>query len=103
MDKGLANPGHAFFQKMTCWYYLGEISRQVFLSLVNQSLLFSGVATDLLNQQHSLPSFHLFQIEDASDDDAAKTVICNKLGYAPDSVSVQDIEIARFVATMIAV
>ncbi|KAF7349844.1 putative glucokinase [Mycena venus] len=103
MDKDLANPGRAFFQKMTCWYYLGEISRQIFLSLVNQSLLFNGVATDLLNKQHSLSSFHLFQIEDASDDNAAKTVICDRLGYSPDSVSVLDIEIVRFVATMVAV
>ncbi|KAJ7248668.1 hypothetical protein C8J57DRAFT_1240085 [Mycena rebaudengoi] len=103
MDKGCANPGAALFQKMTSWFYLGEIARNIFLSLVDQSLLFNGFATDTLNKHGSLSTFYLYQIEDASDHEKVKSLLCDLFGYAAGSVSDQDAEIARRVTTVIAV
>ncbi|KAJ7828770.1 hypothetical protein B0H14DRAFT_3144170 [Mycena olivaceomarginata] len=103
MIKRLANPDNALFQKMICWFYLGEIARQVFLSLVNQSLLFNGVATEALKRHSALSTFHFFQIEDSSGPDAVKTLLCDLFEYTATSVSDQDVEIATSVATLIAV
>ena len=49
VDGKAANPGAYLFQKMTCWFYLGEIARVVLLSLVERSppLLFNGEVTVL--------------------------------------------------------
>ncbi|KAJ7168849.1 hypothetical protein C8R46DRAFT_1218234 [Mycena filopes] len=103
MDSGAAHPGTALFQKLTCWFYLGEIARQIFLSLVDQRLLFNGVSTDLLKKHSSLTTFHLFQIEDAKDHATIKEVLVETFGYSESDVSNQDVEIARRVATIIAV
>ncbi|KAJ7036903.1 hexokinase-domain-containing protein [Mycena alexandri] len=102
MDNGCANPGHALFQKLTSWFYLGQIARQIFLSLVEKGLMFNGVATDSL-KNHTFSSFHLFQIEDAKDHGTIKEVLCESFGYSEDAVSTQDVEIAKTIATIIAV
>ncbi|KAJ6525938.1 hypothetical protein B0H19DRAFT_1084565 [Mycena capillaripes] len=103
MDKQCATPGTALFQKMIGWFYLGKIARQIFLSLVDQSLLFNGVATDTLKKHGSFSAFHMFQIEDAKDLEAVKDLLCDIFGYAPGAVSIQDAEIASRVATILAV
>jgi hexokinase len=104
VDGKAANPGEYLFQKMTCWFYLGEIARVVLLSLVERSppLLFDGEVTETLEKHRGFFTYHLFQIEDAESLDKVKELIVECLGYRQDKVSDQDAEITRWVCTLIA-
>ncbi|KAJ7036899.1 hexokinase-domain-containing protein [Mycena alexandri] len=98
----MINTEWGMFNDLTSWFYLGQIARQIFLSLVEKGLMFNGVATDSL-KNHTFSSFHLFQIEDAKDYGTIKEVLCESFGYSEDAVSTQDAEIAKTIATIIAV
>jgi hexokinase len=104
VDQIAANPGEFLFQKMTCWFYLGEIARLVLLSLVERSppLLFNGEATETLKKHRGFFTYHLFQIEDAENLDKVKKLIVEYLGCREDAVSDQDAEITRWVCTLVA-
>jgi len=104
VDRMAANPGEYLFQKMTCWFYLGEIVRLVLLRLVECSppLLFNGEATETLKKHRGFFTYHLFQIEDAENLDKVKKLIAEYLGYREDAVSDQDAEITRWVCTLVA-
>ena len=102
VDQAALNPGAYMFQKMTAWFYLGEIIRIVLLSLVEKNLLFNGLATDALKKFHGLSSYHSFLIEEAKDLDSIKDIISELLEYSKNAISDQDAEIVRQVCTIIA-
>ncbi|PPQ96987.1 hypothetical protein CVT26_006415 [Gymnopilus dilepis] len=102
VDKLSLNAGQYLFQKMTCWFYLGEIVRGILLSLVGSKLLLNGVATDALKKYHGFSTFHAFLVEDAKDLETIKEIIAENLGYDQSAISDQDAEIIRQVCSIVA-
>ncbi|KAF9157446.1 glucokinase [Actinomortierella ambigua] len=64
VDRESINPGLQVFEKMISGMYLGEITRNVLLHLIDQRLLFDGKSSAVLNRQWGLEAATMSAIED---------------------------------------
>ncbi|KAF9931823.1 glucokinase [Linnemannia zychae] len=71
LDRESINPGVHVFEKMISGMYLGEITRNILLHLIDQRLLFDGNSSDKLNQHWSFETKYMSKIEN----DTSKTMI----------------------------
>ncbi|KAG6865994.1 hypothetical protein C0991_009666 [Blastosporella zonata] len=68
LDRVSINPSFQAFEKFISGMYLGEITRNILISLIDASpkpLLFSGKSTPTLNKQYGLDTSVMSDIEDA--------------------------------------
>ncbi|KAF9087579.1 glucokinase [Mortierella sp. GBA35] len=63
LDRESINPGVHVFEKMISGMYLGEITRNILLHLIDQRLLFDGASSAKLNQHWSFETKYMSQIE----------------------------------------
>ncbi|KAF9577504.1 glucokinase [Lunasporangiospora selenospora] len=63
MDRKSVNPGKQLFEKMIAGMYLGEITRNVLLNLIDRRLLFQGNVTADLNQMWTFETAYMSTIE----------------------------------------
>src|ERR1700730_19433965 len=101
VDRGSQNPGFHIFEKMISWMYIGEITRNLIMSLVNQSppILFNGLSTAQLNVPFAHGGFHALHmslIEKANSLEDVKQVLVDYIGFESDAISDQDAEIVRW-------
>lgn len=81
VDKASINSGHQMFEKLISGMYMGELVRQVIVSLVNKKALLSGKGSDLLNTNGSFKTNFVTSIEEDSPGYYQKCVKCmNELG-----------------------
>ena len=67
------NVHQQLFEKMVSGMYLGEISRNAMLHLVDQNLLFNGESSETLNTQWGFETAYLTAIEKDNTPDLAET------------------------------
>ncbi|KAF9246894.1 hexokinase [Melanogaster broomeanus] len=124
LDRESINPRFQAFEKFISGMYLGEIARNVILSLIDASpkpLLFGGHSTGLLNKQWGLDTAVLSEVEEAwqgigrfasskadiSNGEKLKQVrdvIVQRLGFSDalaSEVSLGDADIVRQVCTLV--
>ncbi|KIJ70418.1 hypothetical protein HYDPIDRAFT_105131 [Hydnomerulius pinastri MD-312] len=127
LDRESINPRFQAFEKFISGMYLGEIARNVILSLIDASpgpLLFGGRSTASLNKQWGLDTAVLSEIEEAwqgigrfastkagtaesSEEEKLKRirdVIVERMGFADASapdVSLADADIVRQICTVV--
>ncbi|KAG5715224.1 Glucokinase-1 [Termitomyces sp. T112] len=68
LDRLSINPSYQAFEKFISGMYLGEITRNILISLIDASpipLLFSGKSTPMLNKHYGLDTSVMSQIEEA--------------------------------------
>ncbi|CAO3567859.1 unnamed protein product [Mortierella alpina] len=63
LDRESINPGIHIFEKMISGMYLGEITRNVLLHLIDQRLLFEGTSSPTLNRHWSFETKFMSAIE----------------------------------------
>ncbi|KAF9148892.1 glucokinase [Linnemannia schmuckeri] len=63
LDRESINPGVHVFEKMISGMYLGEITRNILLHLIDQRLLFDGTSSTKLNTHWSFETKYMSQIE----------------------------------------
>ncbi|KAG0292654.1 glucokinase [Linnemannia gamsii] len=63
LDRESINPGVHVFEKMISGMYLGEITRNILLHLIDHRLLFDGTSSAKLNQHWSFETKYMSQIE----------------------------------------
>src|SRR2546430_12798916 len=63
LDRKSNNPRAQIFEKMISGMYLGEITRNVLLNLVDRSLLFNGYSSNDLNNHYSFETEYMSAIE----------------------------------------
>ncbi|KAG0263481.1 glucokinase, partial [Linnemannia exigua] len=63
LDRESINPGVHVFEKMISGMYLGEITRNILLHLIDQRLLFDGTSSAKLNSHWSFETKFMSQIE----------------------------------------
>ncbi|EGO01565.1 hypothetical protein SERLA73DRAFT_50110 [Serpula lacrymans var. lacrymans S7.3] len=124
LDRESINPRYQAFEKFISGMYLGEIARNVILSLIDAAprpVLFGGRASDALNKQWGLDTAVLSEIEEAwvglgrfaplpgkEDEDEGtrlervRGVVVQRLGFADSDVSIKDAEIVRKVCSLVA-
>ncbi|KIM47169.1 hypothetical protein M413DRAFT_440675, partial [Hebeloma cylindrosporum] len=93
-------PGFQSFEKMVSWMYLGEIARNIFVFLIDQSppALFGGKSTPALNAQFGFDSYYLTLVEQASSLADIKAVLVEHLGFKSEDISDTDANIVRAVS-----
>ncbi|KAG0366286.1 hypothetical protein BC939DRAFT_436784 [Gamsiella multidivaricata] len=64
LDRESINPGVHVFEKMISGMYLGEITRNVLLHLIDQRVLFEGTSSPKLNKHWSFETKFMSAIED---------------------------------------
>ena len=84
--------------------YLGEITRNVFLYLIDDvpPVLFKGLSTPILNTHYGFDASFMSDVEGASTLADAKEVVISRLGFEPEDVSDEDVEIVRWVCELVA-
>jgi hexokinase len=131
VDRESINPRFQAYEKFISGMYLGEITRNILLALVDaapQPILFGGKATDRLNKHYGLDTEMLSLVESAwsggdgsvADDGAAllgdpeklapatllrlkrvQEIVQEHLGYAPGEVSLRDAALVRWAAALV--
>ncbi|KAG2148061.1 hexokinase [Suillus clintonianus] len=120
LDRESINPRFQAFEKFISGMYLGEIARNVILSLIDAApkpLLFGGRSSALLNKQWGLDSAVLSEIEEAWEGppeqgapQAQKEekllriqgVLVQRLEISPPDISLEDADVVRQVCNLIA-
>lgn len=84
--------------------YLGEISRNVLLSLIDATppVLFNGYSTPILNQHYGFDTAYMSDIEAAQSLEGIKKVLVEGVGFEAGAISDQDAEIVRWVCKQVA-
>ncbi|RHZ53334.1 hypothetical protein Glove_443g51 [Diversispora epigaea] len=63
LDKESNNPNSQIFEKLISGMYLGEITRNILLHLIDRSLLFNGLSSKSLNQHYAFETKYMSIIE----------------------------------------
>ena len=119
-DRESINPRKQAFEKMVSGMYIGEVVRNVLLSLIDRNLLFHGHSSTLLNKHYGMdtalmsaieahPSSAytkgLFQATEASEWRASieetRKVLVEKLGVQEKHISDQDCLLVRRVCEIV--
>ena len=85
LDRESINPRYQAYEKFISGMYLGEITRNLMLSLVDASppVLFRGSSTSSLNSHYGFDSAIMSDMENASSIEEARQVLVDKVGFAP--------------------
>ncbi|KAJ8589890.1 hexokinase [Rhizopogon salebrosus TDB-379] len=120
LDRESINPRFQAFEKFISGMYLGEIARNVILSLIDAApkpILFGGRSSALLNKQWGLDTALLSEIEEAWEGlgrfsspgqvtaeeklQRIQGVLAQQLELSPHDISLADADIVRQVCTLI--
>ncbi|KAI8319820.1 hypothetical protein GQ54DRAFT_278857 [Martensiomyces pterosporus] len=101
LNRKSPNHGLQVFEKMISGLFLGEVSRNAILALVDQRLLFGGRSSDILNKSYTFDTAYMSEIvADSSEDlSTVKTVLESTLDLP--STSLLDRKIVKNVCLMI--
>jgi len=132
LDRESINPRFQAFEKFISGMYLGEITRNVLLSLIDAApkpLLFGGKSTDVLNAHYGLDTAVMSAVEEAWEAnivagtnethtnlvweesltqeqkdklDKVRKVVVTSLGFKDADVSLRDAAIVRRVVSLVA-
>ena len=89
LDRKSNNPRLQMFEKMISGMYLGEITRDVLLNLVDRSLLFNGYSSNDLNNHYSFETEYMSTIEKDETDTLERTrqVLEESLNLPPTTLT----------------
>jgi hexokinase len=82
--------------------YLGEISRNILLHLIDSSLLFSGHSSKILNTHYGYDAAFVSGIEGAASPEEAKKIIIKELGVDAKHVSEGCVELVQWACKVVA-
>jgi hexokinase len=101
LDRKSNNPRFQMFEKMISGMYLGEITRNVLLNLVDRSLLFNGYSSNDLNSHYSFETEYMSTIEKDDTDTLERTreVLEESLNLSPTTLT--DRQIVKRVCQMV--
>ncbi|KAI5124774.1 hypothetical protein M0805_005408 [Coniferiporia weirii] len=104
LDRESINPRFQAYEKFISGMYLGEITRNLLLSLVDASppLVFNGSSTSQLNQHYGFDTAYMSDIEGAQSLEEIRGVLVDKVGFKASAVSDQDAEIVRWACQLVA-
>ncbi|KAL5527545.1 hypothetical protein ACEPAG_6346 [Sanghuangporus baumii] len=104
LDRESINPRYQAYEKFISGMYLGEITRNVLLSLIDAvpPILFSGLSTPILNRHYGFDTSYMSDIEGAQSLQDVKDVLVDKVGFMRELISDQDAEIVRWICKLVA-
>ncbi|TYJ57207.1 hypothetical protein B9479_002122 [Cryptococcus floricola] len=102
LDRQSINPRKQAFEKMISGMYLGEITRNILLHMIDLSLLFGGNSTKILNKHEGFDAAFVSGIEAAKSDEDVKKVIHSILKVPTNTISYEDITIVKWAVKLVA-
>ncbi|WOO84434.1 Glucokinase [Vanrija pseudolonga] len=102
LDRESINPRKQAFEKMVSGMYLGEITRNILLFLIDSSLLFDGHSSDILNTHYGFDAAFVSKVEGAKTDDEVKAAIIDDLKVDVANVRDSDAPLVRWAVNIVA-
>ncbi|WVQ71653.1 hypothetical protein IAR50_001193 [Cryptococcus sp. DSM 104548] len=102
LDRESINPRKQAFEKMISGMYLGEITRNILLHMIDASLLFGGHSNKILNKHYGFDAAFVSGVEGAKSDDDVKKVINTILEVPTKDISAEDILIVKWAVKLVA-
>jgi hexokinase len=103
VDRESINPRFQAFEKFISGMYLGEITRNLLLHLIDTSLLFNAHSTPLLNKHYGFDTALMSEIESEIPIDSSQPrsftqtrKVFEALGFKPEQITDTDCEIAQW-------
>ncbi|WVR05189.1 hypothetical protein IAU60_002201 [Kwoniella sp. DSM 27419] len=101
LDRESINPRKQAFEKMVSGMYLGEITRNMLLHLIDASVLFDGYSSKILNTHYGFDTAFVSGVEGAKDAEEVKKLISSQLGVESQYIKDQDAEIVQWATRMV--
>lgn len=86
---------------MVSGMYLGEITRNMLLHLIDQSILFNGHSSHELNTHYGLDTALVSAVEAAKSPEDVRKVLEKDLGLKPEVIADSDIEIVQWATRIV--
>ncbi|BEI99192.1 hypothetical protein CcaverHIS631_0402350 [Cutaneotrichosporon cavernicola] len=102
LDRMSINPRKQAFEKMVSGMYLGEITRNILLHLIDSNVLFGGYSTDVLNEHYGFDTSFVSAVEGAKTDEDVITAITDILKVKRKYVEPRDVELVRWATKLVA-
>ncbi|KIJ56588.1 hypothetical protein M422DRAFT_22742 [Sphaerobolus stellatus SS14] len=104
VDRQSINPRFQAFEKFISGMYLGEITRNVLLSLVDSypSQLFEGYSTPQLNSQWGFDTAVMSEVENTKTSGEIRNSLVKHFGFKPEVISDEDTKTVRRVCALVA-
>lgn len=87
---------------MVSGMYLGEITRNILLHMIDMGELFNGYATEVLNTHYGFDTSFVSYVEGAKDLAEVKKIINNVLKVKMERITDRDAEIVLWACNMVA-
>ncbi|KAJ2613076.1 hypothetical protein H4S08_002404 [Coemansia sp. RSA 1365] len=89
LNRKSSNHGLQVYEKMISGLFLGEVTRNAILALVDQRLIFCGRSSEILNKSYTFDTAYMSEIvsDDSSDLSATKTVLESTLDLPPTTLT----------------
>lgn len=104
LDRKSINPRFQAFEKFISGMYLGEITRNILLYLIDEfpPVLFQGFSTPQLNAHYGFDSALMSDVETAKTSGEIRKILVDHLGFEPEVVSDEDTDIVRWACRLVA-
>lgn len=90
------------FEKLVSGMYLGEITRNMLLFLIDSSVLFDGYTSSVLNTHYGFDTSFVSHVEGAKTDDDVREGLIKQLKIDPKHIKDSDIELVRWACGLVA-
>jgi len=87
---------------MVSGMYLGEITRNILLHLIDASELFDGHSSKILNTHYGFDTAFVSHVEGAKSDADVRAAIVRDLGVSEQYIADKDIELVRWACHIVA-
>ena len=87
---------------MVSGMYLGEISRNILLHLIDSGHLFNGHSSDILNTHYGYDTAFVSAVEDAKTPEAVREIILKDLKVSADHLTDGCVELVRWACRVVA-
>lgn len=104
LDRKSINPRFQTFEKFISGMYLGEITRNILLHLIDAfpPILFQGFSTPQLNTHYGFDSAFMSDVESAKTSQEIRKVLVGHLGFTPEAISDEDTNLVRWACRIVA-
>ncbi|WVQ78326.1 hypothetical protein IAT38_000411 [Cryptococcus sp. DSM 104549] len=102
LDRESINPRKQAFEKMVSGMYLGEITRNILLHMIDSSLLFSGHSTEILNTHYGFDTSFVSSVEGATAPADVRSIIIEALGVPKELIGDQCVEVVQWACRLVA-
>ncbi|XP_054157649.1 hexokinase-2-like [Oppia nitens] len=102
LDEESMSPHIYGFEKLVGGFFFGDLIRRSLLTLAENQLFVGGLITDALKQKDSIKAPDASLVENDKSDDFV-TKLLQRLGYTSAQITKDDIEIVKYLCSLIAV